>query len=126
MELDAADLQRLAGFALLAIALPSIAWKFARTRRRGKPAGRLDPVGRAWSDVETRLARAGHPRAPAETAMEFARRLHGMPSLPPWREHILPLARVYYRARFDPAASADDAREFEQAARRFTPVPGSS
>ena len=121
MELDAGHLQSLAGLALLAIALPLIVFRIVRRRRRrARTAARLDPVGRAWTDVEKHLAHAGHSRAPAETAMDFARRLHGMPSLPLWREQLLPLARAYYRARFDPAAEAGDAREFQLAARRFS------
>jgi hypothetical protein len=124
MRLDAGDLQALTGLVLLAIALPLAVFRLVRARRRrAGPAASLDPVGRAWTEVERRLARAGHLRAPAETAMDFARRLQGTRSLPPWREHIVALARAYYRARFDPAAQAGDARDFQLAAHRFAAAP---
>ena len=95
--------------ALLA-AVGALAWRLRR--RWSMVAGpKADAAARAWKRVEARFHRTPHARTGKETAREWARRV-GDPSL-------AAMAEAYYRVRFDPAASADDARRFIRAARQW-------
>lgn len=100
--------------ALLALAVGvSLAWRVRKLRLGGRV--RLDAIGRAWSAVERRVARAGHPRESTETVREWVRRI-------PESIELGGLAADYYRVRFDPASGTEEARRFVEAARHWAPA----
>jgi transglutaminase-like putative cysteine protease len=72
-----------------------------RRRRPKVKHAATDKLGRAWRALEARLARRGYARAPDETPLAWARRLHASGS-ESWRAELLDLAKRYYRTRFDP------------------------
>lgn len=124
LDFEAGGLVTVAG-ALFALILAPALLLLARHLRARVPrrVAVADPVAAAWAGVEDRLARAGHPRAPGETARAWAARLHRDPSAQPWARELVELARAYYRARFDPAAGPERPREFILAARAWKIAP---
>ncbi|HET7729855.1 MAG TPA: DUF4129 domain-containing transglutaminase family protein [Usitatibacter sp.] len=120
------ELTRIASLAfLLALAVPFVivAARRLRARARARPASALDPVAAAWIALEATLARAGHARAPGETARAWAARLESEHPGQPWPARLRALGQGYYRARFDPLAGKERRAEFVRAARAWKPSP---
>jgi hypothetical protein len=120
------EITRLASLALLlALAVPLVIVATGRLRSRGRarPANALDPVVAAWIALEASLARAGHVRAPGETARAWAARLQSEHPGQPWPARLRALGQDYYRARFDPMAGKERQAEFVRAARGWKPSP---
>lgn len=120
------DIARIAALALLAAVLVPLGILMARRLRRRarlRRAVAADPVAAAWGALEATLARAGHARAPAETARAWAARLQAEHPEQAWPARLRALARDYYRARFDPAADKELGREFVRAARGWQRAP---
>jgi transglutaminase-like putative cysteine protease len=112
----------LGGAAIALAALAGLAWQF---RRRWGAFGRAraDAVTRAWRKAEARLAGSAHARREDETAREWAERLLRERPGEAWREGLAELARAYYVARFDPAASEATRAGFIAATSRWRPTP---
>jgi transglutaminase-like putative cysteine protease len=114
-----------AGVAAVLLLAPALVLAIRRRRARAPRHRRIDSdeVTLAWLRVERSVVRAGHGRAPGETARAWARRLADAGSGQAWRARLVALARDYYRARFDPAASPAQARAFLLAARGWKMTP---
>lgn len=107
------DAMALAGslaIAILVIASPWVTRKLLRSRRQSAKAPGPDRVGRAWREVEGRIGALGYAREPRETVRAWIRRLEGEIGAGTWHASLEELGMLYYRVRFDPAAS-EDARE---------------
>lgn len=100
------------------VAAAVVGWRRSRRAARGARA-RPDAIAKAWREIEARVERAGHRRAEGETARAWARRLAVEPGAAPWAGGLARLADRYYRARFDPAASAAEAAGFLADAREW-------
>ena len=94
----------------------AVLWRRRRPKMRPTPT---DKLGRTWRALEARLARRGFARAPDETPLAWARRLHAS-GTDKWRAELLDLATRYYRARFDPDAigHAGDVEKYINVAKR--------
>jgi protein-glutamine gamma-glutamyltransferase len=99
------------GFAAAALALAGwLAWEF-RPRRR-------DAVDVAWARVCARLAAQGHPRAPHEGPVDYARRVaRALPALAPALQELVD---AYVGARYLPGPGAAERQRFVALARAFT------
>ncbi len=111
----------LVGLALLAAVALRLARRW-RARRRAAPVAH-DAIAAAWRSVEARLARYGHTRARGETVRQWAERLGREDGAQRWRAALARVSRLYYRARFDPAATAAAREEFAAAAREWMLAP---
>jgi transglutaminase-like putative cysteine protease len=107
--------QLIAVFMVFALtALGWMAWLLARGERE------RDPLLRAWHRVNRRYARYGLARAPAETAGDWARRVHAQRPDPA----LLALSVRFVHARY---AGADvDLASLLRDLRRHRPNPGAS
>jgi transglutaminase-like putative cysteine protease len=85
-------------------------------KRPRRLTGAMGKVAQAWLKVEKGLAAEGHVRDRTETPLEWARRLRRENQFESWRGELVDLARAYYRARFDPAATAATADDFIRSA----------
>jgi transglutaminase-like putative cysteine protease len=92
-----------AGFGAAALALAAwLAWEFRP--RRG------DPVDLAWARVCASLAARGHPRAPHEGPLDYAKRVAGAePSLAP---QLADLVDAYLGARYLPTPGEAERTRF--------------
>jgi len=116
LESSPGDLARALAAVALVTLIPAALMAGVRRWRRRLPATRASVVAgraaRAWQAIEALLARRGFAREGGETALAWARRLERDPRAPTWRGELAGLARAYYRARFDPAASPESVEEF--------------
>jgi len=90
-----------------------MAWSLRTTHR---PA-RVDALARAWGRIDTRLRRAGLPRAAHEGVLAYTQRL--APLHPALAAALAPLARRYARLRYGPPPTARRVRAFARRARAF-------
>ena len=110
------------GLVVVSLAAVALLRSWLRRHGRGLRRSRGDAVTRAWTKVEARLARSAHARREGETAREWADRLLRERPGEAWREGLAELARAYYVARFDPAASESTRAGFIAASSRWRPT----
>ncbi|WMJ68056.1 DUF3488 and transglutaminase-like domain-containing protein [Stenotrophomonas sp. 24(2023)] len=107
--------QLVAGFVTLtALALLWMAWLLARGERE------RDPLLRAWHRLGRRYARLGLAREPAETALDWARRVHAQRPDPV----LVSLSQRFVDARY--AGTRTDLASLLADLHRHRPSPGAS
>jgi transglutaminase-like putative cysteine protease len=85
----------------------------------GHPRRARDPLGDAWRELTTRLARVTRPRAPAEAPGEYAAAVLALrPDLAP---AVRSLVDRYVALRYERTPAAADIAAFRRAVRRFRP-----
>ena len=90
-----------------------VAWSL-----RGRHA-HADAVAVAYRRFCDKLAKRGHPRAPHEGPMDYARRVSAV--MPAAAGDIASITGLYTRTRYGPAPSTTDACALKAAVRRFAP-----
>lgn len=113
LSADWRALALLLGAALLLAGALLVAWSLRGRRAHG------DALARAYRRFCTKLAKRGHPRAPHEGPMDYARRVSA--ALPAAAAEIARITGLYTRARYGPASSGADAQALRRAVRRFAP-----
>lgn len=102
--------------ALLALVAAAVAWTRRRRAPRASPSVDrrvTSPVVAAFIRLESALARAGTPRAPAESLTELAQRL---PAEPPLSDALALLELVCYSSRTPDVRAVQDAAQVIDAA----------
>ncbi|MCG3201993.1 MAG: Protein-glutamine gamma-glutamyltransferase [Gammaproteobacteria bacterium] len=113
LSADWRALSLLLGAGLLLAGALLVAWSLRGRRAHG------DAIARAYRRFCAKLARRGHPRAPYEGPMDYARRVSA--SLPAAAADITRITGLYARARYGQTSSAADAQALRSAVRRFAP-----
>jgi hypothetical protein len=97
---------------LAMVLLGGLAFVAARRRRRARPRGPTDEIGRAFEEVVAALAPLGHPREPSATPSEYLAALDADPALAgDIRDDAETVIRLLERARFAPPDARPPAQE---------------
>lgn len=104
------------GWAFAGALLLWLVW-VTTTLRRSVARQKPDRIARAWLEATRRLAKVAAPRAPAEAALDYAKRIAA--EHPRLAEGVTAVATRYTRLRFGPVAANDEIAALEREVRRL-------